>query len=100
MEKKLNCWESKKCGREPGGPKAAEFGVCPAASNMKVAGVHGGHNGGRACWAIAGTLCGNKVQGTFASKMEGCVKCEFYQQVRKEEGADYLDVVKLLEKLK
>jgi len=27
---KLNCWEFKKCGRQPGGPKVAELGVCPA----------------------------------------------------------------------
>jgi hypothetical protein len=26
----LNCWEFKKCGREAGGAKAADSGVCPA----------------------------------------------------------------------
>ena len=26
-----NCWEIKKCGRETGGPKSKELGVCVAA---------------------------------------------------------------------
>jgi hypothetical protein len=32
--KKLNCWEVKKCGREPGGVKVKELGVCPASELM------------------------------------------------------------------
>jgi len=28
--KNNNCWEYKKCGREPGGIKVHELGVCPA----------------------------------------------------------------------
>ncbi len=27
-----NCWDFKSCGREQGGTKAAELGVCPAAA--------------------------------------------------------------------
>jgi hypothetical protein len=44
-----------------------------------------GTNGGRLCWAVVGTLCGGKVQGTFAQKHVTCLACEFYMQVRKEE---------------
>jgi len=29
MKECLNCWEFKKCGREPGGEKASELGICP-----------------------------------------------------------------------
>ena len=29
--KYANCWELTKCGTAPGGSKAAELGVCPAA---------------------------------------------------------------------
>lgn len=86
---KLNCWQHKKCGREPGGTKVAELGICPAAVETRTNGLNGGKNGGRACWAIAGTLCGGKVQGTFASKLENCLKCEFYIETRKEEGAAF-----------
>lgn len=82
----LNCWEFKKCGRQPGGAKAPELGVCPAASESRVSGTNSGTNGGRVCWYIAGTLCGGKVQGTFATKLSNCMQCEFYQSVIKEEG--------------
>ncbi len=85
-EKKLNCWEFMKCGREPGGSKVHELGVCPAATAEKADGLNGGKNGGRICWAIAGTICGGKITGTFAQKKETCLKCEFYKRVRKEEG--------------
>jgi len=64
----MNCWEFKKCGREKGGAKAHELGVCPAWPN------HGTH-----CAHVAGTLCGGKVQGTFAMKVAGCINCEFFK---------------------
>jgi hypothetical protein len=82
---KQNCWEFKKCGRQPGGPKAAELGVCPAAVETKANGINGGVKGGRACWALTGTLCGGKVQGTFAAKFGSCMSCEFYKTVQAEE---------------
>ena len=63
---KKNCWEFKQCGRQVGGAKAAQLGVCPAATETRLDRMHHGVNGGRACWAVAGTLCG-VVQGTFAS---------------------------------
>ena len=83
---KLNCWEFKKCGREPGGAKVTEFGVCPAPITLKANGLNSGKNGGRACWAIAGTFCGGKVQGSFAEKLGNCMQCEFYKLTQKEEG--------------
>ncbi len=86
---KHNCWESKKCGREPGGAKVAELGVCPAVGEKRTDGINGGVNGGRACWAVTGTFCGGQVQGTFALKLANCMECGFYQAVMKEEGASY-----------
>jgi hypothetical protein len=64
----MNCWEFKKCGRELGGVKAKELGVCPAYPN------HGRH-----CARLTGTLCGGKVQGTFAMKVGNCIQCDFYK---------------------
>lgn len=84
----INCWEFKKCGREPGGAKASDLGVCPAAAEKAVDGSNHGINGGRVCWYVAGTLCGGKVQGTFAAKLPNCRECEFYRLVIKEEGAE------------
>ena len=86
---RMNCWEFKKCGRQPGGMKVSELGVCPAAANPMFDGVHGGKNGGRACWVLAGTFCGGVVQGTFAHKLSNCIKCEFYQNVRSEEAKGF-----------
>jgi hypothetical protein len=33
VSKKQNCWEYMKCGREPGGEKVAELGICRAAAD-------------------------------------------------------------------
>ena len=63
------CWEYMKCGRD----KDASL-KCPACPNF-----------GRVCWAVAGTFCEGKVQGTFAQKYESCKKCEFYKKVRSGE---------------
>lgn len=97
---KPNCWEFKNCGREPGGNKTSELGICPAAAEISANGVNGGNCGGRACWAIAGTLCGNKVQGTFASKLANCLQCEFYRKVRDEEGAAFVQSRDILARIR
>ena len=86
LVKKLNCWEFKKCGREPGGLNVDELGVCPAAVMKKADGIHDGKDGGRYCWTVAGTFCLGKIQGTFAQKTRDCYQCDFYLRVLKEEG--------------
>jgi len=35
-DKKKNCWEFMKCGREPGGVNAIELGVCRAATETST----------------------------------------------------------------
>ena len=96
---KKNCWEVKKCGREAGGAKQDELGVCLAANEKKLNGLHGGINGGRVCWAIAGTLCKGIVRGDYAKKMEDCTHCKFYEEVHKEEGKDFLFVWNIFKKM-
>lgn len=83
--RRLNCWEYMKCGREPGGTKVNEFGICPAAADLSFDGINSGICGGRICWAVAGTFCDGKVQGTFAEKRESCMSCSFYKTVQEEE---------------
>jgi tRNA A-37 threonylcarbamoyl transferase component Bud32 len=83
--RRLNCWEYMKCGREPGGTKVDEFGICPAAADLSFDGINSGICGGRICWAVAGTFCDGKVQGTFAEKRESCMSCDFYKTVQEEE---------------
>jgi len=80
-EKKLNCWEVMKCGREPGGDKVDECGICPAAIFAPADGFCGGEMGGRACVFITGTLCSGEVQGTFKEKEKNCLDCDFYKSL-------------------
>lgn len=86
---KKNCWEVKECGRYVGGVKVKEMGVCPASTVTSVAGKNGGKNGGRICWLIAGTLCHDKIQGTFAKEQVSCLACDFFNLVKKEEGSTF-----------
>jgi hypothetical protein len=65
----MNCWEFKKCGREKSGHNSKSLGVCPAYPD------HGNN-----CARVAGTLCGGKVQGTFAMKIPDCLQCEFFNR--------------------
>lgn len=64
----MNCWEFMKCGREKGGSREAELGVCPAWPD------HGRH-----CARVSGTLCGGRLQGSYAQKQADCLGCEYYQ---------------------
>ena len=96
---RLNCWEVKKCGREQGGAKARELGVCPASTETRLNGTNSGRAAGRSCWVVAGTLCGGKVQGSFAAKGANCLKCDFYLNVRKEEGTAFQGAAQLLQKV-
>ncbi len=96
---RVNCWEYKQCGRQEGGMHVNDLGVCPAATEHRLDGVHGGMNAGRACWVIAGTLCQGLVQGTFANKYAGCNVCDFYHAVKQREYPAFQLSITLLERL-
>lgn len=97
---KINCWEYKKCGRQPGGINVDELGVCPAATENKADKLNGGINGGRACWGIKYTLCDNVKQKVFAVGLAKCMKCDFYNLVSEEEHDwHYTDTKAILRKL-
>ena len=85
MERRLNCWEYKKCGYGPNVKKSGHM-ICPTVSEGRLNGVHNGAQAGRACWVIAGTFCNGDVQGKFAQKYGTCMNCDFYQKVLEEEG--------------
>jgi hypothetical protein len=73
----LNCWEIKKCERHKDGKKMHELGECIAAKKEM----------GHSCWAVAGTLCGNKkIQGTTAQKIGYCTSCEVYETYNRSTG--------------
>ena len=91
-----NCWEEKECGKETGGKNVQSSGVCPAATETRLDGQNRGRNGGRSCWVVAGTLCDGAVQGTFATKLVSCSKCDFFRQVTREEYPNATSTVDLL----
>jgi hypothetical protein len=64
----MNCWEFKECGREKGGAREQELGLCPAYPEY-----------GKSCARVAGTFCGGEVQGTFATKLPNCMQCDYYK---------------------
>jgi hypothetical protein len=97
---KQNRWEFKKCGREAGGAKEKEFGTCPAVLIRELDENHGGKNAGRVCWIVAGTMCGGKVQGSFATKIDNCKKCVFFCSVEQEESSQSILVSLLLSKMR
>lgn len=88
----LNCWEIKKCGREPGGSKSGELGVCPTAADTSSDGINGGINGGRLCWGSAVTHCCGKVQGRSSQIHVFCMSCEIFNTVKTEEGPEFVSV--------
>lgn len=96
---KQNCWELMRCGREPGGERAQELGVCPSATDTRFHGLNGGENAGRCCWVVAGTFCEGEPNGYFVDKWTGCAECAVFRSVKMEEGVDYVSSLELLKLL-
>jgi hypothetical protein len=84
-----NCWEFKQCGRQLGGARAWELGVCPAATDAASDGVNGGTNGGRICWAIAGTFCRDLLGVVESDSPRSCRNCMFFTKVGLEHGEEF-----------
>ncbi|MEW5994447.1 MAG: two-CW domain-containing protein [Candidatus Zixiibacteriota bacterium] len=83
MVRKLNCWEFKNCGREPGGLMAEVLGPCPVPAAMEFDGSNGGIGAGRVCWLVNGGNCKN---GSVRwRRTQSCLECEFYHRVHYEE---------------
>jgi len=85
MAVRQNCWEFNRCGREAGGKRSGETGVCPAAAAASCSGLYNGKNGGRMCWAIAGTFAAGRIRGAFAREFS-CLNCKFLRAVCRDEG--------------
>ncbi|MDH3349084.1 MAG: hypothetical protein OEM02_13425 [Desulfobulbaceae bacterium] len=71
-----NCWEINRCERHTSGKKVHELGECIASKEGM----------GHSCWAIAGTLCGDEVQGSVGKKHTSCSKCEVYNLYHRTAG--------------
>jgi hypothetical protein len=77
---KKNCWEFNHCDTKLS---------CPAFSEKRLDGTHGGNNAGRCCWVVPETLCPGIPTGKYAQKFSACQQCAFYQYVKKEELLDF-----------
>ncbi len=81
-----NCWEFRNCRESRGGGPPSLTGDCPAATECRVDGVHGGRNAGRCCWVVERTRCDGAVQANPEEKRRCCGSCLFIDAVRREEG--------------
>jgi hypothetical protein len=97
MERK-NCWEVMSCGRQPDGENVEELGACPTTLPNKYDSFNKGKHGGRFCWAVAGTLCGGKLEGVYIDKFGNCINCNFLKQVSEEEAQHFVLSPKILKK--
>lgn len=95
-DRKLDCWEYKECGRQPGGERVSELGVCAAAGESRLDGHNDGTMGGRSCWVVPGTLCSGVACSSFDEKYPHCRKCDFFELVQLEQGDAYEGYVSLL----
>jgi len=100
MNYKQNCWEYNNCGRQPGGHNTEELGICPVPLATGAHGINGGINAGRSCWAIKGSRCDGKINGTISEKLGKCMQCDFYAKVRHEEGPNFQSLKEILKLLK
>jgi hypothetical protein len=82
MERRLNCWEFKNCGRERGGLMVPVLGECPVSTARAFDGNNGGIAGGRSCWMVRESSRLMRLQ---VCSGNSCHACEFYRRVRHEE---------------
>ena len=67
-----------------------KLGICLAAQSSDFNGVNNGELGGRFYWNFAGTFCKGEIQGTVAKKIQNCFECAFLNNVRAEEGKNFI----------
>lgn len=89
---KMNCWDVMKCSMTGEGIRGRFRDVCPARLETRLDGIHGGMNGGRACWTVSNTLCGSLRQAPAAQCIWKCADCRFFRQVHDEEPRDVIVV--------
>ncbi|HIJ83714.1 MAG: serine/threonine kinase [Magnetococcales bacterium] len=78
-QRKPNCWQVSGCGKEH---------YCAAGTSSQFDGYFGGHNGGRFCAFIEGTLCKKGRPLSEEKKLENCLSCSFYSQLLDEVTTD------------
>ena len=93
MAKRLNCWEFNNCSMQSGDVNINASDICPVITNTSADGLNGGKNGGRICWAIAGTFA-DKSKGIPAKNRFSCMTCDFFKLVEEQESFIALSLLK------
>ncbi len=83
-----------KCGRGIGGENSVKLGECSAAMDSVSNGINDGKNGGRICWAIAGTFNAEAKERDCMAKHLTCMNCDFFNLVKSEQPDDQFKVLK------
>ena len=77
-ERKINCWEFQKCGREPGGKNIDKYGVCFVPVSIEYNGINDAKNEGRFCWSLRESACENIMRKCRVNEIKECRRCTFY----------------------
>lgn len=93
----MNCWEFKRCGREPDGKNSAKLGVCRVAVDTKFNGINNGTNAGRYCWKVKVSEDNHTTTNKTISNIIDCIDCDFFKKVKKEEKRNFSFLVKNVE---
>ncbi len=96
----MNCWEFKKCGKEPNGIRASKLGVCHVATCKKSDGFLGGKNAGKACayYCKVFAINGTETQGLslhkelFNKKNCSCENCDFHKILKDKHGEKFSEL--------
>jgi hypothetical protein len=79
----VNCWQFKKCGREPGGRNISKYGVCSVPLDIVADGINNGENGGRTCWTLREAACQKIMLACSVNEIRECIQCDFYDLIGK-----------------
>ncbi|MCI5118739.1 MAG: hypothetical protein D3913_12480 [Candidatus Electrothrix sp. LOE1_4_5] len=79
-DSEINCWELKKCGREPGGKNIEKYGLCFVSVSIN------GRNGGQFCWSLRESACESIMQECQVNELKECRQCTFYISIQESEG--------------
>ncbi|XCN75156.1 MAG: two-CW domain-containing protein [Candidatus Electrothrix aestuarii] len=84
-DNRMNCWEFKQCGREPGGSNIEKYGSCSVPVSVEHNGINNGKNGGRSCWILREAACEKIMRACRVDEIKECRQCRFHIHVKKSE---------------
>ncbi|MCI5148900.1 MAG: hypothetical protein D3916_05850 [Candidatus Electrothrix sp. MAN1_4] len=77
-DSKIDCWEFKKCGREPGGKNIEKYGLCSLVVSLEDNKINNKRNGERLCWSLRESACEGIMRECCVNEIKECRQCTFY----------------------